>query len=78
MELVIIDEVNSRNALLLRKEMSELGLRLNRTKAGRTLYSEGHISARASESELNKPTFDPKKLEILINEYSKISETLKC
>ena len=36
----ILEELNKKNALLLQKEMTDLGLKLNQTTAGRTLFSE--------------------------------------
>ncbi len=35
----ILEELNKKNALLLQKEMTDLGLKLNQTTAGRTLFS---------------------------------------
>ena len=43
----IIEEVNSRSALLLQKEVVDLGLRLNQTTMGRELYSDiGELVSR--------------------------------
>jgi len=36
----ILEELNKKNALLLQKEMTDLGLKLNQTTAGRALFSE--------------------------------------
>jgi len=71
-----IDEVYGRRALLLQKEMNDLGLKLNQTTAGRTLYSKlGELVARHEKiklmirSEMKNPTLDQEELETLMNDY---------
>jgi len=72
----IIDDVNERKALLLQKEMNVLGLKLNQTTAGRTLYSKlVELVARHQKitlmirSEMKDPTLDREELETLMNDY---------
>jgi len=80
----IIEEVNSRNALLLQKEVHDLGLQLNQTTAGRTLHSElGELVLRHLKcmerirSQLKEPTLDQEHLEELMDDYKKVSEQLQ-
>ena len=80
----IIEEVNTRSALLLQKEVHDLGLQLNQTTAGRTLHSElGELVSRYQKymermrSELKEPTLDPEQLKVLMDDYKKVSEQLQ-
>lgn len=80
----IFDEANHRSALLLQKEMNDLGLQLKQTAAGRTLHSElGELVKRYQEcmerlrSELREQTLDPKQLEVLTKGYETVSKQLQ-
>jgi len=80
----IIDEVNGRSALLLQKEVVDLGLRLNQTTMGRVLHSDiGELVSRQQRymerirNELKDPTLDPEQLEELMNDYKEVSEQLQ-
>jgi len=80
----IIDKVNSRGALLLQKEVHDLGLQLNQTTAGRTLYSEIGELVKLYQScmdriraEREEQTLDEEGLEVLMKNYEKISKQLQ-
>ena len=80
----IIDEVNDRGALLLQKEVVDLGLQLNQTSAGRVLYSDiGELVSHYQKymerirSELKEPTLNPEQLEVLMNDYKTVSKQLQ-
>src|SRR6266540_4040279 len=72
----IIDRVNARSALLLQKEMNDLGLNLSQTSAGRALYSDLRgLIARYQKlmarirSEMKQETLDQEQLGIFMNDY---------
>ena len=80
----IIDPVNTRGALLIQKEMNELGLQLHQTTAGRMLCCElGELVMRYQKfmerlrSKLKDPTLDPEQLEVMMNDYKELSEQLQ-
>ena len=80
----IIDKVNSRSALLLQKEVHDLGLQLNQTTAGRTLYLEIGELVKLYQScmdriraEREEQTLDEEGLEVLMKNYEKISKQLQ-
>jgi len=80
----IIDEVNGRSALLLQKEVVDLGLQLNQTTLGRVLHLDiGELVSRYQKykermrDELKDPKLDREQLEELMNDYKKVSEQLQ-
>ena len=80
----IINRVNTKSALLLQKEVNDLGLQLKQTTAGRTLHAElGELVTRYQKytermrGELNDPTLEPEQLQLLLDEYKKVSEQLQ-
>jgi len=80
----IIDGVNSRSALLLQREVVDLGLQLNQTTMGRVLHSDiRELVSRYQNymervrNELKEPTLDPEQREVLMNDYKKVSEQLQ-
>lgn len=80
----IFDQVNSRNALLLQKEVNDLGLKLKETSAGKTLYMVlGELIERQQavlgeiREELKEPTLDSDQLQLLLDEYQKVSVQLQ-
>jgi len=78
----IFDRVNARNALLLQKEVNDLGLKLKETSAGKTLYMVlGELIEHQQgvlegiRRELKEP-MDSDQLRLLMEEYQNVSVQL--
>jgi len=80
----ILREVSKRKTLLFQREVEDLGLNLNETRAGRTLAMqlEGIVGAHEEKldrirSELKDPLLTPTKLNLLKEEYQEISRQIQ-
>jgi hypothetical protein len=80
----IINEVNKNSALLLQTEMTELGLQLRQTTAGRTLFVElEDLVARHQRAlsrirgGLTEPSLDQEQLAEVMEEYHRVSAQLQ-
>jgi hypothetical protein len=76
----IFDEINKKSALLIQQEVTELGLQLNQTTAGRALYAElSHLVSRHQtlleriRKELQESSLDENDLQSLMEEYKEIA-----
>jgi len=76
----IIEEVRRRKVLLLQREVEDLGLKLNQTSAGRRLFMQLEELVVVHEEKLNKirtelkdPLTTPNEVNLLMQEYQKIS-----
>ena len=77
-------EVDKRSALLLQIEMNDLQLQIRETSAGKTLYIEleelvarHHDILERIRRELREPMDDPDQLQLLMEEYQKVSVQLQ-
>ena len=85
----IFDTVNETNALLLQREMNELGLQLKETTAGRSLYGQvdqgvtrlqelaGHIRTKYQQATLNSTPLINSDIQPLVAEYQQVAEDLQ-
>jgi len=85
----IFDAVNESNALLLQKEMNDLGLQLKETTAGRGVYRQvdqqvsrlqeivGKFRTKFKQATLDPATVTNSDLQQLVTEYQQVSEDLK-
>ena len=85
----IFDTVNETNALLLQREMNELGLQLKDTTAGRSLYAQVdrrvtrlqelvvHFRTKFQQATLNSTSLNNSDIQPLVAEYQQVSEELQ-
>jgi len=85
----IFDAVNESNALLLQREMNDLGLQLKETTAGRGVYRQvdqqvswlqeivGKFRTKFKQATLDPATVTNSDLQQLVTEYQQVSEDLK-
>ena len=76
----ILGVVSRRKTLLLQREVEDLGLKLNQTRAGQTLFLQLEELVGAHEDKLNSirrelrdPSLTPYQLNLLMEDYQKIS-----
>jgi HSP90 family molecular chaperone len=80
----IFDEINKKSALLIQQEVTELGLQLNQTTAGKALYKElAHLVSqhesvlKKMRKELQEPSRDEQDLQSLVEEYNEVTTQLQ-
>jgi len=77
----IIDDINAREDLLLQKEMNDIALTLRQTSAGAILYNKFEALVTRQQKmlegireEMKQPEVDEAQLQLLMEEYRKLSE----
>jgi len=80
----ILRELNKRKALLLQREVEDLGLKLNETRAGQTLSLQLEELVDSHEEKLNRirselkdPSLTPTQLRLLMEDYQTISRQIQ-